>query len=109
MRRLPRVICAHCHQDRTHNARGLCPACYRRLHRTGGLDAYGAIRQVVPQIDRFDWVVVDRLMGGRPATIHPTERDATARALIARGMSAYRVGELCGLSGSMVADLEVAA
>ena len=94
----PTVTCARCATARTHYARGLCRPCYRNLQKRQGLDRYELTR-IVPQVDRFDWVVVERLMSGQEAVVHPSERDATARELVRRGLPRYNAAELCGMSG----------
>lgn len=89
------VTCAECHRDRAHRARGLCSGCYQRSRRT----VRGTASRSLPgQVNRFDWVVVERLMRGEHVTVHPDERDATARELLNRGMPNHQVGEVCGMS-----------
>ena len=95
------VVCQHCRRERTHKARGLCQTCYSRMKRAGELDMYERVRGV-DQVDRFDWVVVERLLAGRDAVVHPSEREATARELVRRGMDPYPAGEVCGMSGTSV-------
>ena len=56
----------------------------------------------VDQVDRFDWVVVERLLAGRAAVVHPSEREATARELVRRGMDPSPAGYVCGMSGTTV-------
>lgn len=61
-------------------------------------------------MSRFDWVVVERLMSGRPARVHPDERDATARELVRRGMGRYQARLACSLTSTqMCSVLGVAA
>ena len=52
---------------------------------------------------RFDWVVVERLLAGIPTPVHPDERDATVRELVRRGMSLTAVATVQGWSWPMVA------
>lgn len=52
---------------------------------------------------RFDWVVVERLLAGIPTPVHPDERDATVRELVRRGMSLTAVARVQGWSWPMVA------
>ena len=52
---------------------------------------------------RFDWVVVERLLAGIPTPVHPDEREATVRELVRRGMSLTAVANLQGWSWPMVA------
>lgn len=92
------VTCANCREVGRHYARGLCPTCYNRIRKDRGLHEFMPVR-VVPQVDRFDWVVVDRLLSGKSAVVHPSERAATARELVRRGLSRYNAAELCGMSG----------
>lgn len=49
-------------------------------------------------MSRFDRVVVERLLAGIPATVHPDEQEATARELVRRGMSRSAVHNLLGMS-----------
>lgn len=95
------VVCQHCRRERTHKARGLCETCYSRMKRAGELDMYERVRGV-DQVDRFDWVVVERLLAGRAAVVHPSEREATARELVRRGMDPSPAGYVCGMSGTTV-------
>lgn len=98
------VVCQHCHQESPNWGRGLCRACHRRLTRAGELDRYRpTLVRPAPacdQVDRFDWVVVERLLAGMAAKVHPAERDATVRELIRRGMPPTTAGIRCGMSGS---------
>lgn len=98
------VECADCGQARRHYARGVCHPCYGRAYRAKVLAGYQPSRQT-SQIDRFDWVVVERLMAGRRAEVHPSERDATARELIRRGVPRYDAGLLCGMSGKTLKEV----
>lgn len=77
----------------------------------GELDRYRTTLHVptIVQVDRFDWVVVDRLMSGKRARVHPAERDATFRELVERGMSVSAAGEKCGLSGASIERMVVTA
>ena len=95
------MVCQHCRRERTHKARGLCETCYSRMKRAGELDMYERVRGV-DQVDRFDWVVVERLLAGRAAVVHPSEREATARELVRRGMDPSPAGYVCGMSGTTV-------
>lgn len=95
------VVCQHCRRERTHKARGLCETCYSRIKKAGELDMYERVKGV-DQVDRFDWVVVERLLAGRAAVVHPSEREATARELVRRGMDPYPAGYVCGMSGTTV-------
>ena len=45
---------------------------------------------------RFDWVVVERLLAGIPTPVHPDEREATVRELVRRGMSLTAVATVQG-------------
>lgn len=107
------MVCQHCRRESPNWGRGLCRACHRRLTRAGELDRYRpTLVRPAPacdQVDRFDWVVVERLLAGRAAEVHPAERDATVRELIARGMAPCRAGVLCGLSGATALRLAVAS
>lgn len=91
------VTCANCRETGRHYARGLCPTCYNRIRKDRGLHEFMPVR-VVPQVDRFDWVVVDRLLSGKAASVHPSERVATARELMRRGVGEHRAEQLCGVS-----------
>ena len=95
------VVCQHCRRERTHKARGLCETCYSRMKRAGELDMYERVRGV-DQVERFDWVVVERLLAGRAAVVHPSEREATVRELVRRGMDPSPAGYVCGMSGTTV-------
>ena len=95
------MVCQHCRRERAHKARGLCETCYSRMKRAGELDMYERVKGV-DQVDRFDWVVVERLLAGRAAVVHPSEREATARELVRRGMDPSPAGYVCGMSGTTV-------
>ena len=101
------IVCACCGQKGIRRGRGLRRSCYSRMHRAGRLDEFQRIRPA--QVEKFDWVVVERLLAGRDAVVHSAERDATARALLARGMKPHLVADACGMSSETANRMAVAA
>lgn len=57
---------------------------------------------------RFDWVVVERLLAGIPTPVHPDEREATVRELVRRGMPPSAAADVCGMSYTSMAQVVAA-